>query len=82
MRGLMASFGELQDKSPVDQWVLQEVDDKRNTQKDVAKVYAEFVLYGRLEDFRRVNDAVIERWSLSGLDRIKRMAWDMAAEQR
>lgn len=45
-----------------------------NTQADVAQRYAWAIQRGDV-DWKAVNEAIIARWSVSGLKRIKRMAW-------
>jgi hypothetical protein len=59
--------------------LLDAISYERNTQADVAQTYAWAIQRGDA-DWRVVNEAIIERWSKSGLSRIKRMAWER--EQR
>jgi len=55
--------------------LLEEIADKRMKQKDIAQTYA-LALRSRDEmDWRVVNKAIVERWSHSGLEHIKKMAW-------
>ena len=57
--------------------LLREIADKSLKRRDVAQTYA---LYLRSSergkvDIAKVNRAIIERWSLSGLEWIKQQAW-------
>ena len=45
------------------------------TQRDVAKTYALGLRSSWPTDWKRVNAAIIKRWSKSGLNRIKQLAW-------
>lgn len=53
--------------------------DKSITQKSVALTYALALrakAIGGVEvDFKRANRAILDRWSMSGLERIKTLAW-------
>lgn len=57
--------------------LLEEIADPKMKRRDVAKSYAltikssEFVQI----DFDRVNRAIMQRWSASGLEWIKKQAW-------
>ena len=44
-------------------------------QKQIAQTYALGLRSSWPTDWKRVNEAIIKRWSLSGLKRIKQMAW-------
>ena len=55
--------------------LLQEIRNKRFKQKDVALTYAMAIQSSEPKNWKEINDAIIERWSLSGLERIKRVAW-------
>ena len=56
--------------------LLREIADRTLRQQDVAKTYrlAMESSESLTMDWRRVNDAIITRWSVSGLQRIKQMA--------
>lgn len=58
--------------------LLREIADKRSRQRDVAQTYrlALESSEGSTLDWGRVNAAIIERWSLSGLLRIKTLAYN------
>ena len=45
------------------------------TQKSVAMTYALALRSSWPTDWKRVNAAIVARWSVSGLERIKRLAW-------
>ena len=45
-------------------------------QKTIAKTYALALRSQEKTDWKAANEAIIERWSISGLERIKKMAWD------
>jgi len=45
------------------------------TQKQIAQTYALGLRSSWPTDWKRVNEAIIKRWSFSGLNRIKNMAW-------
>lgn len=57
--------------------ILQELDNPRMTQKDVAVTYALAMnthLSGQTVDFQKINQAIIDRWSDKGLQNIKKKA--------
>lgn len=56
-------------------YVLTEINDPHKTQSDVAKYYS--TLIGKKYDFEMINLAIKLRWSKSGLNRVKRMAWKL-----
>lgn len=45
------------------------------TQKSIAKTYALGLRSSWPTDWPEVNKMIIKRWSVSGLERIKKMAW-------
>jgi len=57
-------------------YLLEEIANKQFKQKDIALTYA-MALAQKTEtvDWKKVNLAIINRWSKSGLIRIKEMAW-------
>ncbi len=62
--------------------LLYEIADSRMKRTDVALSYA-FAIRQRATDnpdFRKINKAIIERWSMSGLEWIKNRAWKMVGE--
>ena len=56
--------------------ILREIADPRMKQADIALTYA-FALRQEPDntDWSTVNRAIVERWSMSGLSRIKALAW-------
>jgi len=56
------------------QQLLDVIAYRENIQKDVVAVYAWGLQRGDI-DWKIVNEGIIERWSVSGLRRIKDMAW-------
>lgn len=59
--------------------ILDAVGDSFCTRVDVSASYAAALVYPGPEiDWHEVNAAIIERWSLSGLEFIKREAWKRA----
>lgn len=60
--------------------ILEEIADKRFKQKSVALTYAFCIRQdGDTDaiDWRKINRAIIDRWSRSGLDRVKKRAWGL-----
>jgi hypothetical protein len=55
--------------------LLSEIDDPRLTREDVALSYALAIRSGGDLDWRLINQAIIDRWSLSALKWIKEYAW-------
>lgn len=49
-----------------------------SSQKSVASTYALALMDGEATNFARANKAIIDRWSLAGLERVKTMAWKIA----
>lgn len=45
------------------------------TQNQIAQTYALGLRSSWPTDWKRVNQAIIKRWSVSGLNRIKKLAW-------
>lgn len=55
--------------------LLGEIADRQFTQKSVALTYAMALASSNPTDWAKVNAAIIQRWSRSGLVRLKTMAW-------
>ncbi len=55
--------------------LLDEISNKKMKQKDIAQTYRLARDSSDKTDWIEVNSAIIERWSMSGLKRIKEMAW-------
>jgi len=58
--------------------LLATVNDWGATRAVVAQDYAAAIVYGDRQDWTTINMAIIERWSESGLEWIKREAWKQA----
>lgn len=54
--------------------LLDEIADKRMTRHDVALTYAMAIVSDETIDYAKVNRAIIDRWSVSGLGYIKNKA--------
>lgn len=63
--------------------LMQDIATKEITQKGVALSYAmairSYTAKRDNPDWDMINKAIIARWSVSGLERIKRRAWDLCA---
>ncbi len=57
--------------------LLEEIADSAITQKSLASTYRLALRSGEEINWGIVNRAIIKRWSLSGLKRVKKMAWGM-----
>jgi len=55
--------------------LLDEIADKDFKQRSIARTYALALRSSERVDWQTVNMAIIERWSISGLERIKKLAW-------
>ena len=55
--------------------LLREIKMKEIKQKDIACTYNLALKSSDPTDWKSVNGAIIKRWSISGLKRIKDMAW-------
>jgi hypothetical protein len=55
-------------------WIMNEIEGKQFTRKDVAKTYAILIQCGH-KDWTVINEAIIKRWSGSGWQWIKTQAW-------
>ena len=62
------------------QTILNELEHREITQKSVALTYALAIRSREATDWAAVNQAIISRWSVSGLERIKKMAWKLIGE--
>ena len=48
---------------------------RKCTQRQIAQTYALAIKSSWPTDWAKVNQMIVNRWSASGLDRIKKMAW-------
>jgi len=55
--------------------VLRAIVAPKLKQKDIACFYMALISLKAFTDFKKINAAIIARWSRSGLQTIKRMAW-------
>lgn len=64
-------------------WVIAREIEQGATQGQVAKTYALAIMGGdRSTDWAAANKSITERWSRSGLERVKSMAWKHVNEER
>lgn len=60
------------------QAILNEIADKTNTQRSIARSYARLILTDSIwVSWPTINEAIITRWSWAGLQRVKKLAWEM-----
>jgi len=61
--------------------ILNELSKKEIHQHDIAITYSLALKSEECDnlDWGKINNAIIERWSRSGLERIKKQAWKMLA---
>ena len=59
------------------QWIMNEIEDKAFTRKDVAATYAILIQKGQ-QEWTAINRAIIGRWSPAVLKWIKEQAWRRA----
>ena len=57
--------------------ILEEIKNKQARQKDVAVTYAFCILSDEDIDWNRIHHAILDRWSMSGLNKIKKIAHNM-----
>lgn len=62
--------------------LLQEIGEPKCKQKDIAMTYAMAICSSDKPDWSKVNNAIIARWSKSGLARIKKAAWKLIEAKR
>jgi len=61
--------------------ILEEIAANEFKRKEVALTYAFCIESSEEIDWKRINTAIVERWSRSGLGYIKRMAWRLIGEK-
>lgn len=63
--------------------IVSEIAVRQITQKDVSLTYAMAIKSEHdgadKPDWEAINGAILARWSMSGLERIKKRAWDILA---
>lgn len=64
--------------------LLNEIDDRHKKQKDIAQTFAEALITQEQTeqkiDWSKINQAIVSRWSISGLERIKHLAYKIIAK--
>jgi len=55
--------------------LLDEIANKAVKRRDIAQTYAFALCSSEETDWPKVNRAIIDRWSVSGLEYIKNLAW-------
>ena len=58
--------------------IINEITVLKLKQSDVAKTYALAIISQEDIDWKKINQEIMNRWSKSGLARVKRMAWKIA----
>ena len=61
-----------------EQIIYMELANKDITQSNIAITYS-YLLTSGCSDWLKLNTAIIDKWSLSGLQKIKKMAWKIAS---
>jgi hypothetical protein len=54
----------------------------KGTQTDAAAIYSEALVCSAVIDWGTLNRAIRDRWSMSGLMRVKQMAWRAARKTK
>lgn len=62
--------------------LLQDIAEPSCTQKSLATTYAMALCSSDKPDWKKVNEAIIARWSFAGLERVKKMAWKLIEQKR
>ena len=55
--------------------LLNEIASNKFKQKDISLTYSLAIMSNRHTNFKKVNEAIIKRWSIAGLISIKEAAW-------
>lgn len=55
--------------------LIDSIRDKKLKQEEISLVYAFALLSSEEKDWKFINSEIIDRWSLSGLKRVKNKAW-------
>jgi len=58
--------------------IMQEIGNQKCTRKEVAHTYSVLLRSHPAPRFAPINKAIVDRWSLSGLEYIKELAWKTA----
>lgn len=62
--------------------LMEEIRNPRMNRAHVAQTYALALWSSEKTDWPAVNQAIMQRWSFSGLEYIKKLAWKMVDEKR
>jgi len=68
--------GETQTVCPLVSALMDAIDGTGATQRDAAKAYTMAMHHAPRVNWRAVNEAIVARWSMTALTRIKTAAWD------
>jgi len=63
-------------------FLINEISMPEIHQKNIAKTYALAIMSSEKIDWKVVNKAIISRWSISGLERIKKMGWKIIEKKK
>lgn len=66
----------MRDPLQVQTALFQAIADETYTQSDIADHYARALESSGRFPWTEINQSIIARWSVSGLERIKKMAWE------
>ncbi len=70
-------MGNIEDK------IIEAIRNKKTRQNDIAELYADLIIMEQSKniiDWKKVNSVIRNRWSFSGVGRIKRIAREMYAD--
>lgn len=62
--------------------LMQDIAEPTCTQKSLAITYAMAICSRDKPDWLKVNKAIIDRWSVRGLENVKKMAWKLIEEKK
>ncbi len=62
--------------------LLREIADTKTTRKSLALTYAMAICSRETPNFSNINRAIIDRWSVGGLNYIKTRAWKLIEEKQ
>ena len=62
--------------------LLMEINSKECKRKDIALTYSMAILSSETTNWVKVNRAITNRWSMSGLRYIKELAWKKLSQRR
>lgn len=64
-------------KNTTTDYILVEIEENKKTQPAIAKTLASVIMCGKINnvDWKKINAAIVERWSPSARERVLTMAW-------